>query len=73
MHTVDRIVSEVDRSVDEIVEFTADLVRIPTVNTPGDEYEACARFLGHYLRRHNYDVEYIAAEGRPEHTRRALA
>ena len=46
MATVDRILAEVDRAADEIVQFTADLVRIPTVNPPGDEYEACARFLG---------------------------
>jgi succinyl-diaminopimelate desuccinylase len=66
-HT-DRILAEVDRAADEIVQFTTDLVRIPTVNPPGDEYEACARFLGDHLRRRDFAVEYIAADGRPEHT-----
>ena len=28
---------------DEIVDFAARLIRIPTVNPPGEEYEACAR------------------------------
>src|ERR687887_35666 len=32
----DRILAEVDRAADEIVAFTSDLVRIPTVNPPGD-------------------------------------
>ena len=32
---IERIFSEVDRATDEIVQFTADLVRIPTVNPPG--------------------------------------
>src|SRR6476646_6492621 len=59
---VDRITAEVDRAVDEIVQFTADLVRIPTVNPPGDEYEACARFLGDQLARHRFDVEYVVAD-----------
>ena len=66
----DRILAEVDRAADEIVQFTADLVRIPTVNPPGEEYEACARFLGDHLKRRAFEVEYIAAEGRPEHTAR---
>ena len=70
MHSVDRVLSEVDRAADELVAFTADLVRIPTVNPPGEEYEACAQFLGDFFRRRAYEVEYIAAEGRPEHTAR---
>src|SRR5207342_1209998 len=52
------------------VSFTADLVRIPTVNPPGEEYEACAHFLGDYLERRAFAVEYIADEGRAEHTAR---
>ena len=70
MTSIDRILAEIDRATDEIVQFTVDLVRIPTVNPPGDEYEACARFVGDHLDRRNYDVEYITADGRPEHTRR---
>src|ERR1700730_17274389 len=66
----DRVVAEVDRAADEIVQYTADLVRIPTVNPPGDAYEACAHFIGDDLRRRAFDVEYIAAEGLPEHTAR---
>ena len=67
---IQRVVDEIDRAADEIVQFTADLVRIPTVNPPGAEYEPCARFLGNRLSRHGFDVEYIAATGRPEHTDR---
>jgi succinyl-diaminopimelate desuccinylase len=70
MQPIERVLSEVDRAADEIVQFTADLVRIPTVNPPGEEYEACARFLGDYLQRRSFTVEYIAAEGRAEHTAR---
>src|SRR5882724_4969386 len=70
MHSTERILAEVDRVADEIVQFTADLVRIPTVNPPGDEYEACAHFLGDFLKRRAFEIEYVAAEGRPEHTAR---
>jgi succinyl-diaminopimelate desuccinylase len=70
MHPTDLVLREVDRAADEIVQFTADLVRIPTINPPGAEYAACARFLGDHLRRRDFDVEYIVADGRPEHTAR---
>lgn len=72
VHTalLDRVTAEVDRAADEIVRFTADLVRIPTINPPGQEYAACAHFLGDFLKRRAFEVEYIAAEGRPEHTTR---
>jgi succinyl-diaminopimelate desuccinylase len=70
MQAIERVLEEVDRAADEIVALTADLVRIPTVNPPGEQYEACARFLGDDLSRRGFSVEYIAAEGRPEHTRR---
>ena len=68
MQPIDRVLSEVDRSRDEIVQLTADLVRIPTVNPPGEEYDACAHFLGGFLAQRAFEVEYVAAEGRPEHT-----
>src|SRR5437899_1346268 len=67
---VDRVSAEVDRARDEIVQLTADLVRIPTVNPPGNAYDACAHFLGDDMRRRGFDVEYIVADGRPEHTAR---
>ncbi len=52
----------------EVVDFTAELVRIPTVNPPGEFYDDCARAIGGRLERFGFDVDYIAAEGRPEHT-----
>jgi len=67
---IDRVVAAVDRAAGEIVELTADLVRIPTVNPPGAEYESCARFLGEDLQRRGFAVEYIAADGRAEHSAR---
>jgi succinyl-diaminopimelate desuccinylase len=65
---IDRIVAEVDAATDEIIALTQDLVRIPTVNPPGEQYEACAAHLGDDLTRRGYDVEYIVAEDRPEHS-----
>lgn len=66
----DRIVAEVDRAADEIVDFAARLVRIPTVNPPGEEYETCARAIGDQLRAHGAEVQLLPAVGRHEHTER---
>jgi len=65
---VDRISAEVDRAADELVQLAVDLVRIPTVNPPGEAYDACARLLGDDLQRRGFAVEYIVADGRPEHS-----
>src|SRR5262249_49066616 len=52
----------------ETAAFAAEMVRIPTVNPPGDVYADCARLIGERLARFGYEVEYLAADGRPEHT-----
>jgi succinyl-diaminopimelate desuccinylase len=51
-----------DRS-DEVADLTAALIRIPTINPPGDAYEPCARFLGERLAARGFTVEYLRAEG----------
>jgi succinyl-diaminopimelate desuccinylase len=67
---VDRVLAEVDQAAGEIVAFTSDLIRVPTVNPPGEAYADCARLIGERLARCGFEVEYHAAEGRPEHTSR---
>jgi succinyl-diaminopimelate desuccinylase len=66
---VDRVLAAVDAAADEAVAFAADMIRIPTVNPPGELYEECARLIGAQLGSCGFEVEYHAAEGRPEHTR----
>ena len=66
--SVDRVIAEVDRAADEIVDFAARLVRIPTVNPPGEDYEACANVIGDQLRAHGAEVQLLPAIGRHEHT-----
>jgi succinyl-diaminopimelate desuccinylase len=65
----DRVLKEVDALAGEAVEFTSELVRIPTVNPPGDHYEDGARLIGERLKNCGFEVEYHAAEGLAEHTR----
>jgi len=66
----ERVLAEVDRAADEIVQYAVDLVRIPTVNPPGEAYEDCARFMGEDMKLRGFEVEYVEAQGRAEHTPR---
>jgi succinyl-diaminopimelate desuccinylase len=65
---VDRVLAAIDSAADEAVAFTSELIRVPTVNPPGDAYEDCAHLIGDRLDGCGFDVEYFPAEGRPEHT-----
>jgi succinyl-diaminopimelate desuccinylase len=62
----------VNRSVeaisDEMISWLQDLLRIPTINPPGENYIAGAEFIGNKLKQLGYDTHYIAAEGMAEHT-----
>ena len=66
---IDRVIASVDASAGEIVDFASALIRIPTINPPGDNYADCAHLLGTRLGAFGFETEYIPAEGRPEHTR----
>lgn len=65
---IEKVSAAVEAHAEEIVDFAADLIRIPTVNPPGEEYETCARFIGERLKACDFDVHYVTADGRPEHT-----
>jgi succinyl-diaminopimelate desuccinylase len=62
---LDALIQGVADRCDEIVALTRDLVRIPTVNPPGDAYAPCAELLGERLRRSGFEVTYLRAEGTP--------
>lgn len=67
-HAIDRVFAAIDAAQDEMVSFTSDMIRIPTVNPPGDAYVECAEFIGRRLEACDFTVDYPIAEGRPEHT-----
>ena len=71
-HT-DRVLAAVDAATDEIVDFTRELIRMPTVNPPGDGYAECAETIGRRLSACGFETQLFPAEGLPEHTRRTRA
>jgi succinyl-diaminopimelate desuccinylase len=65
---IDKLMAEIDAATDEMVDFTCDMLRIPTINPPGDAYVECAELIGRRLETFGFAVDYPVAEGRPEHT-----
>lgn len=60
---MDRLLAEIAARRDEIVALCRELVRIPTVNPPGEAYAPCAELLGRRLARRGFEVLYLRAEG----------
>jgi succinyl-diaminopimelate desuccinylase len=60
------VIHRVDELAGEMVEFLRRLVRVPTVNPPGENYADCAALIGEKLREFKYQVSYVRAEGLPE-------
>ena len=44
---------------DDLVALTQALVRIPTVNPPGEAYRPCAELLGTRLAARGFEIAYI--------------
>ncbi len=65
---LDRVLAAIDEATDEMVDFTVAMLRVPTVNPPGDAYEECARLIGARLSECDFAVDYPVADTRPEHT-----
>lgn len=61
----EKLLKTIEDRVDDLVELTADLIRFPTINPPGEAYRPCAEYIGERLRKRGFSVEYIRGEGTP--------
>ncbi len=66
--TIARVFQRIDALREDLVALTQRLVRFPTINPPGDAYEACARDIGDWLARHGAVVQLVRGEGEPDDT-----
>lgn len=66
----EKLLEAVEARREEVTALTRELIRFPTVNPPGEAYTPCAEFIGDYLKRHGFGVEYIRGEGAPGDTDR---
>ncbi len=65
---VDKVLTRVEEARAEIVQLTRDLVKIPSINPPGEQYREIAELFGSRLSGFGYDVKLHEASDRPEHT-----
>ena len=55
----------IDGKRDDLVQLTQDLIRIPTLNPPGENYQAICDFLDKRLRGAGFQTQLIRAFGTP--------
>jgi succinyl-diaminopimelate desuccinylase len=67
---VARVHAAVADLADEMLEFLVELIRLPTINPPGEAYTECASLIADRYRALDYQVELVAAEGLAEHSER---
>lgn len=68
MTSTDNLFRRLDGAADAMTDLARELVRIPTVNPPGDAYTPCAELVGERLRKRGFAIEYLRAEGTPGDT-----
>ena len=64
----DNLHQRIDDKRDDLITLTQDLIRIPTLNPPGEFYDDCVRFLGERLALRGFEIEYFRARGTPGDT-----
>ena len=57
------LLAQIDRRRDDLVALTQDLIRIPTVNPPGDNYRRICDFIAARLAPRFPEVEVLRAQG----------
>ena len=62
---LDKVFEIIEKSEDNLVRLCQDLIRFPTVNPPGNDYQACVEYIGNRLKSRGFTVEYIRAYGVP--------
>lgn len=61
----DRLMMRIDSMRDELIELTQDLIRIPSLNPPGELYRDVCDYLDTRLTRHGFDTQMIRAHDTP--------
>jgi succinyl-diaminopimelate desuccinylase len=64
----DSIARAVEDIREEMIAFLQQMIRIPTINPPGENYVPCAELIGGKLTQFGYETSYIQAEGLKENT-----
>lgn len=63
--SIDQLLVLIESKEEELIQLTQALVRIPTINPPGDYYGDCIELLRSRLEGRGFDINIIRAEGMP--------
>ncbi len=66
----ERLSKTIDDRVEDLVALTAELIRFPTVNPPGEAYRPCAEYIAARLKKRRFETRFIRGEGAPGDTDR---
>jgi succinyl-diaminopimelate desuccinylase len=64
-HDTAALLAEIARRRDDLITLTQDLIRIPTLNPPGQNYRQICTFIGERMGPQGWEVELIHAKGTP--------
>ncbi len=59
----DRLSDAIAARREDLIALTRDLVRMPTLNPPGDNYLEICEYLARRLKERNFSIEMVRAEG----------
>ena len=62
---IESLYSRIESKREELISFTQDLVRIPTINPPGKDYIKCTELLGNRLAKSGVSLIYERANNSP--------
>lgn len=62
---MESLMSRIESKREDLISFTQELVRIPTINPPGKDYSKCAELLGNRLKKKGFSVLYERAANAP--------
>ena len=63
MNLADRLSAEIAARRDDLVELCQDLIKIPTLNPPGENYREICDYLDRRLLKNGFHTELIRAKG----------
>ena len=61
----DRLFQQIDARREDLIALTQELIRIPTLNPPGENYAAICDLLDVRLSRSGFETTWVRAEGAP--------
>ncbi len=60
-----RLCTEIENRREDLIQLTGDLIRIPTLNPPGENYRDICEFLKARLSASGFEIQMIRAHGTP--------